>query len=203
MKHSESIKTITEALTNMHVSYGKDKVNPFFKSKYATLGTILEAIREPLVNNGLSVTQGAKPDGNGNIIIEMLVSHISGEYIMTETFIPVKEKDPQKTGASITYGRRYALEAFFNLTADDDDGNTASQAPKQPVVRINFDSLSKTLSGFNTEKEVTEHMIKFKTNSREWTKEQIKDVNDIGMAHLERVKQLASKVKDKFEGEEV
>ena len=45
--------------------------------------------------------------------------------------------DPQKMGSMITYYRRYTLQSLLGLQAEDDDGNSASQAkPKDniPVV---------------------------------------------------------------------
>jgi hypothetical protein len=194
MNQSTSIVEITTALTKMHVSYKKESNNPFFKSKYASLGTILEAIREPLADNGLSVNQGAKPDGTGNIVIETLVSHTSGEWIQTETFIPIEKAEPQKAGSAITYGRRYALELFFCMSAEDDDGNTASRKtqPAKPKreVKIPFDMIEKDLSKLNTEEDIKNYMIKFKDSPDRpfWTPEQVKDVTDIMIAHIDRVK---------------
>ena len=44
-----------------------------------------------------------------------------------------KKDDAQAQGSGITYARRYGMQSFLNVGADDDDGNIASQ-PK-PVAK--------------------------------------------------------------------
>lgn len=106
----------------------KDANNPFFKSKYAPLESILPAIKEPLQQSGLTFIQ--IPTGLCKLTTTLIDVEsgetISGEYEMT----PAKN-DPQGQGGAITYMRRYALVAMLGLNCDeDDDGNTASQKPK-------------------------------------------------------------------------
>jgi len=110
----------------------KDSDNPFFKSKYADLSAILEAVRKPLQNNGLSITQTTKYE-NQIIILITTLRHESGEEVSGEyPVIPLKQ-DPQGFGSALTYARRYALQSILMVAAeDDDDGNAASQT-KPPV----------------------------------------------------------------------
>lgn len=133
MEKSESIKSIGKALGIFHTKVAKipkTDENPFFKSKYAGLPSILEAIQKPLEESGLCFTQ--MPDGDG--LTTLLIHSESGEYLQsTYKMAPVKI-DPQSLGSAITYARRYALGAILGLNIDtDDDGNGASQpqAPKQ------------------------------------------------------------------------
>lgn len=131
MEKSESIKELAGALLRFQTTVGKivkNCENPFFKSKYADLSTILETIRTPLADAGLSFVQFPK----GNYELETLLMHTSGEW-MSETYQmkPAKD-DPQGAGSVITYQRRYALGAILGLDIDtDDDGNEASK-PKAP-----------------------------------------------------------------------
>ena len=167
MKHSDSIKSITEALTKMHVSYGKDSKNPHFGNKYASISAILQAISVPLSENGLTVIQSPRPYDGNNIVVETRIIHTSGEWIETETFIPVQGNDPQKACSAITYGRRYGLEAAFGIAADDDDGETVrkqAQTPPKPVVQINFESLEKQLAKLDTEKDIIDFMKAYKAS---------------------------------------
>ena len=161
----------------------------------------MEAIREPLADNGLSVNQGAKPDGTGNIVIETLVSHTSGEWIQTETFIPIEKADPQKAGAAITYGRRYALELFFCMSAEDDDGNTASG--NKPSVSINFKSIEKQFDACKSQEEVKSLIGKFEANAGQanWTPKQLEDVKNIGRKRYKELDPVKT-VEDKFQGEQ-
>ena len=153
MERSESIKEIANALCKFQQEVGKIKKsanNPFFKSKYATLADIQDAIQEPLSKVGLSVMQ--LPTGENQL--ETIVMHISGEYISScYTMCPVKN-DPQGIGSCITYQRRYALGSALNLNIDDDDdGNMASgHTPKQ-------NTGAKTPSNSNQKKVITrEHL---------------------------------------------
>lgn len=139
MNKSNSIGAIAKALAAFHVKVGKikkDATNPFFKSKYASLSNILDAITIPLAESGLTFTQFPTED-NGLISILM---HESGEFIEScYSMKPVKD-DPQGRGSALTYQRRYALAAILGLNIDeDDDGNAATQPPAaQPKKQQSF-----------------------------------------------------------------
>lgn len=129
MKKSDSIKELATALAMAQASMGfakKDAANPFFKSKYADLAAVVEAIKKPLTEHGLSYSQGTDIDEHGGVIVETLLMHKSGEWIEGRLrMMPVKA-DPQGIGSCITYARRYGLQAIVGVPADDDDGNAAS-----------------------------------------------------------------------------
>ena len=60
MNKSETIKELATALCNFQAAVEtikKNEENPFFKSKYASLADILNVIRQPLADNGLSFVQ--------------------------------------------------------------------------------------------------------------------------------------------------
>lgn len=122
MTKSDSIINISKALALFHVKIEKvkkDATNPFFKSKYASLSNILEAINIPLAETGLVYTQ--HPSG-ANDLITILIHADSGEFFESCYNMPVaKQNDPQAVGSSITYARRYALGAILGLNIDDDD----------------------------------------------------------------------------------
>ena len=126
MKKSESIKEIATALCNFQSEVEKIKkteVNPFFKSKYASLADILDVIREPLTTNGLSFVQFPC----GKYGLETMLMHISGEWLSESYEMEPTKHDPQGAGSVITYQRRYALGAILGLNIDvDDDANKAS-----------------------------------------------------------------------------
>jgi hypothetical protein len=132
---SESIKSLATALVEFHNQIGKvgkDKVNPFFKSKYADLATILTAIKEPLSKVSLAVTQF--PVGEKGLST-LLMHSDSGEWMEATYEMTPSKNDPQGQGSAITYMRRYALGAVLQLNIDeDDDGNAASQ-PAKPAAK--------------------------------------------------------------------
>ena len=132
MEKSLSIKAIATALGLFHMKVSKvkkDATNPFFKSKYASLSNILEAIDVPLEESGLTFSQF--PTGEHGLVT-ILMHGESGEFLQdTYTMRPVKD-DPQGIGSCITYQKRYALAAVLGLNIDeDDDGNAASTPQKK------------------------------------------------------------------------
>lgn len=129
MNKSESIKELAAALAKAQPLIKgavKDSVNPFFKSKYADLSSVVEAIREPLAKNGLSYVQLNQPSETNQVCVETVLIHTSGEWISGVISLPVTKADAQGHGSAITYARRYGLSAIVGLTAEDDDGNVAS-----------------------------------------------------------------------------
>lgn len=107
-------------------SVKKDADNPFFKSKYADLPSILEVIKEPLHESGLAVTHKCKSIDSGFVVVTTLGHTESGEFMESE--FPVFGSKPQEIGSSISYARRYNLLALLDVPTEDDDGNTANTA---------------------------------------------------------------------------
>ncbi len=131
MTHSDSIKNIATALIAFQTavsSVKKTETNPFFKSKYADLTAVLNAIKEPLEKAGLAFVQF--PDGDG--LTTMLMHALSGEWMQATLPLKLVKQDAQGQGAAITYLRRYSLGSILGLiTEEDDDGNKASQTSNQ------------------------------------------------------------------------
>lgn len=132
MEKSQSIKNLAKALQLFNVKCDKvkkDSTNPYFKNKYASLGTILSTIEIPLQESGLVFSQ-FPTDTNG--LTTILIHVETGEYIQSSYIMPVsKQNDPQAVGSAITYARRYALGAILALNIDeDDDGNSAAHPVK-------------------------------------------------------------------------
>ena len=146
MKHSESIASLAAALVKASGEMKpivKDRTNPHFKNKYATLDAITEAVRPVLARHGLTVVQGAvAPDSDqGHLTgfaVETMVIHASGEWISNAVFMPIDKASAQASGSAISYGRRYGLSALLGLTTDeDDDGEMAvNHAPRAAAAPI-------------------------------------------------------------------
>jgi hypothetical protein len=132
MKQSESILNLSKALFDFQskaVKVIKKADNPFFKSKYADLPSILDEIHPHLISCGLVISQ--LPDGDG--LTTMLIHANSGEYISANSTMHPTKSDPQSIGSAITYHRRYALCSILGLNVDeDDDGNKASAPTETP-----------------------------------------------------------------------
>ena len=127
MKSSESIKNLASALCEAQAEMGgavKDSKNPFFKSDYADLTSVIKAIKEPFANNGLSYTQFPTND-EGRIGVVTMLMHESGEYLEHSYTLPTTKADPQAAGSAITYARRYALQSIAGIPTADDDAESA------------------------------------------------------------------------------
>lgn len=105
----------------------KDNSNPFFKSKYADLNSVLEAVMQPLHDNGIAVLQPTVTVDGKNYVKTILL-HESGEILESFTeILYAKANDAQGQGSGITYARRYGLQSLCGVGAEDDDGNKASK----------------------------------------------------------------------------
>lgn len=113
----------------------KDKLNPHFKSKYADLTSVIDAIKPVLSRHNLAFYQRPQPSESG-ILVQTILRHASGEEIDLGTlYVPANKQDAQGFGSAMTYARRYALMTAFGVPAEDDDGNAATKsAPKKADV---------------------------------------------------------------------
>ncbi|WP_241692002.1 ERF family protein [Ligilactobacillus salivarius] len=113
----------------------KDAKNPFFKSNYVTLEGVQNAIDAAIKGTGLAYTQIVKNDDSGNVGVETIITHESGQYLTTGVLALRPEKaTPQGYGSTITYAKRYQLSSAFGVSSDvDDDGNIGSGNLKAQV----------------------------------------------------------------------
>jgi len=99
----------------------KDAKNPFYKSKYFDINSLIKQLQPLLKKHKLLLLQPIEEDcvysklicidGTGGVISALKLPEIS---------------DPQKLGSCITYYRRYTLASLLGLQAVDDDANVAS-----------------------------------------------------------------------------
>jgi len=138
MQKSEKLNELTAALVKVQAELKaakKDARHEFIGSTYADLSSVWEACRALLAQNGLAVIQtNARADGG--VVIETMLAHSSGQWIMGELFIPVAGNEKGKSlaqmyGSAVSYGRRYGLQAIVGVCADDDDGQAAGGRANQ------------------------------------------------------------------------
>jgi hypothetical protein len=114
----------------------KNATNPHFKSKYADLGATCDAIQTGLDAGKLLVVQAPLAGPDGTVGVETMLLHESGQWMRPDPlFLPLAKVDPQGAGSAITYARRYALAAVFNLAPEDDDANLASTRARTKAPR--------------------------------------------------------------------
>lgn len=123
------MKNIAAALIKAKANFPaifKGRINPHFKSKYAALDAILEAIDAPLGEAGILLVQPTIIRDGITILSTQLIHAESGESIESELILPVIT-DPQKLGSAMTYYRRFSICSILAIAPeDDDDGNTAA-----------------------------------------------------------------------------
>ena len=130
-------KNIYQKLSEFQSIVGKlrkDQTNPFFKSKYADINTVLDVIREPLKKVGLIFTQRTDvidvlhSDGTVSEPVDLLRTELINvdtptDKIKSTVRLVLAKEDMQGLGSAITYARRYALVSMLGLEQEDDDGN--------------------------------------------------------------------------------
>jgi len=101
----------------------KDSENPFYKSKYFDINSLLEHLEPLLQQEGLLLLQPIRE----NQVVSEIIDIESNEGISSSMTLP-ELTDPQKMGSAITYYRRYTLASLLALQSEDDDGNLASSS---------------------------------------------------------------------------
>jgi hypothetical protein len=136
MNKSVSICEVASALSKAQAEIPAvkfDSQNPFLKNKYASLGAVIETARPVLAKHGLAIVQSPVSSGE-QIGITTLVTHTSGEWLEDTIYINSTDSKglsvAQSAGVVISYLRRYSLQAFLNMYADEDtDGHKVEPAP--------------------------------------------------------------------------
>ena len=142
MQTSEQINELSAALAKAQgamIGAHKGADNPFFKSRYSDLASVMEAIRKPFADNGLSFIQ-APAFADGKVSITTRIMHSSGQWIESTLDVPVAKNDAQAVGSAISYGKRYALQSMAGVPSIDDDGEAAvNRQPAAPPAVITAD----------------------------------------------------------------
>jgi hypothetical protein len=132
MKTSEKFGELIKALTKAQGNFGKavfDKVNPHFKSKYASLDSVHDAIKEPLALHGLAISH-LLSYREGTLLMETTLFHVSGEWMACEMPI-VGGTTPQQLGSILSYYRRYSICCLLAIPSGEDDDGEEAERPKQ------------------------------------------------------------------------
>lgn len=154
----------------------KSANNPFFKSKYADLNSIREAVLPVLNSHGISVLQPTFSD-NGKNYVRTILLHESGEFLESFTEILFsKVNDAQAQGSGISYARRYGLQSFVCLGADDDDGQKATATQKVVIENISDENFLQLLE---QPKDVIEkYLLAVQKGTRKASAKQILDLEN-------------------------
>jgi hypothetical protein len=153
MNKSETLTHLATALAKAQAEMPVavfDATNPFLKSKYASLGAVIQASRPILAKHKLSLVQfpisGGSATGNGDrtngtegtnaatarcdarptefVGVESILMHESGEFVAERILIPLTEEKGktkvQCAGSTLTYLRRYSWASILGMYSDED-----------------------------------------------------------------------------------
>ncbi len=136
MKTSENITEIASALAKAQELINPaayDAANPHFRSRYATLASVMQSCRAALSKNQIAVVQGTTVSDK-NVTVTTMLIHSSGQFISDDIMIPVAQNTAQAIGSALTYGRRYGLSALVGIVSEeDDDSNSAMPIPSTEI----------------------------------------------------------------------
>lgn len=162
---SANIESLALALSKAQATIenvNKDKQG--YGYKYADLASCLQAIKKPLSDNGLSVSQLIAQEENKQILITLLL-HESGQWLKSmfciENVVMKQCTSPQQIGAGLTYARRYALSAIVGLTQEDDDAASVSKFKKDEKTKEKEENISELLMLCNAHKLNIKEFAKF------------------------------------------
>ena len=111
----------------------KGRVNPAFRSNYADLASVIEAV-QPLHDHGIAYQQVVAVEGS-TVTVRTVLRHISGQVMDCGAMTArAKDESAQAIGSALTYLRRYSLQTACGIASADDDGQAAGRpAQMQPT----------------------------------------------------------------------
>lgn len=123
MNRSETIGALAKALAKAQgeiKSAVKDATNPFFRSNYADLPSVVKACKASLAANDIAYIQ-TTDFLESETWLETILAHSSGEWVSGRYPVRPVKNDPQGMGSAITYARRYALASMVGVVAENED----------------------------------------------------------------------------------
>ena len=147
-------KNVFTALTAAQGEMGplvKGAVNPHFRSRYATLDDVVNAVRPPLNSNGICFHF----ETLAGEMVAVLTHGESETSIRCGVPLLVSKNDIQAFKSAATYAKRIGLESVTGVApADDDDGQAAAKAPPRRDEPKQFTAAALAASQQETDAEV-------------------------------------------------
>lgn len=106
-----------------------DRVNPAFKSRYASLAEVLETVKGVAAKHRLAVVQLLDSE-DGKVSVLTSIRHADGTVFPAGRLsVKAEGLTPQQIGSAITYLRRQSLQTACGIATDLDDDGAASSKP--------------------------------------------------------------------------
>lgn len=122
----------------------QDSENTHFHNKYASLGSVMTAIRGPLSKNGLAILQLPRHEitDKGILVgLETILGHSSGQQVSNYFSLYPPKQDPQGIGSALTYLRRYAAMAIVGIAGAADDDAEGTLAEPETITAAEADAI--------------------------------------------------------------
>lgn len=132
----------------------KSANNPFFKSKYAPLPAVMEAVQPLLAKHKLAISQFVTHLDAQSALRTILI-HESGQTLQDVQPLLITKPDPQAQGSAITYARRYGVMSVLGLVADEDDDGNAGSGRSSAAKQSNASQTAQSGSGAATDKQIS------------------------------------------------
>jgi len=190
---SELYTALAKAQSEMEVAELNGE-NPYFKSRYADLSSVVMASRPHLTKNGLSVIQQIIPTSDGQNILHTRLCHASGQWVESRMRVVPPKNDIQTLGSYLTYLRRYTYAAIVGcVTGDEDDDGEVAMA----------DTRATKVKGTEVSRKYDPKQQSYETITKEQIEEleyELQDYHDLAEEILSglRIQCLADMPKSKF-----
>lgn len=199
----------------------KDRKNPHHGNEYATLESVLGAIKDAATKYGLAFPQFLGQTENGTISVTTSVVHTSGQQWQFISSFPLSDAGtdkksgkarplgPQQGASASTYLKRYALLAVCGMVGsdeEDDDGEAANEDTEEegaedapePMTPAEIANLKRAIQKFAAlpDEKVTDTIDRMKaTLQDEVTRSQDQEVVNAYVAQRDAIKAAAKKAK--------
>ena len=153
---NKSINEKLFALQNEIGAISKDAKNPFYKSKYFDINSLIKQLQPLFQKHRLLLLQPIEE----SLVYTRIVCVDSGEYVVAGMKLP-ELADIQKLGGAVTYLRRYTLSSLLGLQSEEDDDGTSAKIVKQGS-KLSQDLFMNAVNAYKSKpKEVKEYLRKY------------------------------------------
>ena len=171
---SNTIGKISQALSKAQgeLESAKKDTNGYGYN-YSDLASVINTAKPVLFKNELAVTQLIGNTNSEQVEVTTILSHASGEFFKSVATLPLPEMKSvnlaQKSGAAISYLRRYTYQAILGMSSEDTDAS--SQGSNASKKEISTEYKRKTVDTKSEESAQSESTPQKKTNFRRKKKE--------------------------------
>lgn len=171
-----------------------NRSNPYFKSRYADLMSIVDASRPSLTKYGLSVTQQLTDDESGMSWLITTLWHISGQWLETRKRVVPAKNDIQTISSHTTYLKRMCYASLIGVVTgdEDDDGEMAVATSRET-----FAKGTALNTKYNPREVSPETVSKEQISELEYELSEYPDIAEMVLDGL-KIQSIADMPKDKF-----